>query len=176
MRLRTGSALVQAMVVACSSASYYLNQWWVIVNWTIGYTFRWNMNLNCCSFIQENVVCEKAAILFTKRWVRNESYRKNRALIWESSRYTPYIYLKRHPIVSASDFGNVRGVVVCINFNDHRNQCGYFAAKQFIVSRYSDMQIYAMIISLYMYAIEYGINVWTGQFQQHVFERILRFA
>ena len=37
--------------------SHYLNQWWNIVNWTLGNKFQWNLNQNWIVFIQENA-CE----------------------------------------------------------------------------------------------------------------------
>ena len=53
--------------VAWSEPSHYLNQCWIIVNWTLGNKLQWNLNRNSSIFIQENafecVVCETAAIL-----------------------------------------------------------------------------------------------------------------
>ena len=47
--------------------SHYLNQCWVIVNWTLRNKLQWNFNRNYNIFIQENAfenfVCEMAAIL-----------------------------------------------------------------------------------------------------------------
>ena len=47
--------------------SHYLDQCWIIVNWTLGNRLQWNLNWNSSIFIQENtfesVVCEMAAIL-----------------------------------------------------------------------------------------------------------------
>ena len=44
-----------------------MNQYWNIVNWTIGNNLQWNLNRNLQIFIQENafenVVLEMAAIL-----------------------------------------------------------------------------------------------------------------
>ena len=49
------------------SASHYLNQCWVIVNWTLRNKLQWNLNRNSNIFIQENalesVVWETADIL-----------------------------------------------------------------------------------------------------------------
>ena len=54
-------------LVAYSSPSHYLNQWWVIVNWTPVNKLQWNSNQNTKFFINENrfenVVCEMVAIL-----------------------------------------------------------------------------------------------------------------
>ena len=48
--------------------SHYLNQWWNIVNWTVGNKCQRNLNQNLYIFSQENafenVVCEMAAIFF----------------------------------------------------------------------------------------------------------------
>ena len=61
----SGSALVQVM--ACSAPGHYLNQCCIIVNWTPGNEFQWNLNLNFIIFIHENafeiVVSTRAAIL-----------------------------------------------------------------------------------------------------------------
>ena len=46
MRQGTGSILVRKWIVAWSSPSHYLNQWWLIVNWILGNKFRWNSNKN----------------------------------------------------------------------------------------------------------------------------------
>ena len=57
MRQSNGSTLVQMMA----------NQYWNIVNWTIGNKLQWNINLDLYIFIQdnafENVVWKMAAIL-----------------------------------------------------------------------------------------------------------------
>ena len=44
-------------LVAWSAPSHYLNQCWLIVNWTPGNKFQWNSNQNSFIFIQENA-CE----------------------------------------------------------------------------------------------------------------------
>ena len=53
--------------VAWTAPSHYLNQCWIIVNWTLRNKLQWNLNRNSHIFIQENafesVVCETAAIL-----------------------------------------------------------------------------------------------------------------
>ena len=54
--------------------SHYLNQCWVIVNWTLWNKVQWNFNQNTKLFIQknasENIVCEMASILSRGRWVK----------------------------------------------------------------------------------------------------------
>ena len=54
-------------LVAWPAPSHYLNQCWVIVNWTFRNKLQWNLNGNSNILIQENafesVVCETAAIL-----------------------------------------------------------------------------------------------------------------
>ena len=48
-------------LVVCSVPSHYLNQNWLIVNWTLGNKFQWNFNRKSIIFIRENafgiVVC-----------------------------------------------------------------------------------------------------------------------
>ena len=50
MRRWTGSSLVQV------TPSHYLNQCWLIVNWTPGSIIKWNLNRNSIIFIQENAI------------------------------------------------------------------------------------------------------------------------
>ena len=56
------ATLVQIMVVAYLAPSHYLNQCWVIVNWTLRNKLQWNFNQNTKFFIHENlsenVVCQ----------------------------------------------------------------------------------------------------------------------
>ena len=40
-------------LVACSVPSHCLNQCWLIVNWTPGNIFQWNLNRNSIIFIQD---------------------------------------------------------------------------------------------------------------------------
>ena len=71
MRQWIRSALVQ--IVTFLLPSLYLNQCWVIVNWTLRNKFQWNFNQNTKLFIHENasqnIVCEIMAILPRRRWV-----------------------------------------------------------------------------------------------------------
>ena len=43
-------------LVSCSAPSHYLNQCWLIVNWTPGSIIEWNLNRNSIIFIQENAI------------------------------------------------------------------------------------------------------------------------
>ena len=56
----------------------YLNQWWNIVNWTLGNKLQWNLNRNLNIFIQknaiENVVWKMAAILPGPQCVNKQSF------------------------------------------------------------------------------------------------------
>ena len=60
--------------VAWPAPSHYLNQCWIIVNWTLRNKLQWNLNRNSNIFIQENafesVVCETAAILSRPQCVK----------------------------------------------------------------------------------------------------------
>ena len=59
-------------LVAYSVPSHYLNQCWVIVNWTLRNKLQWNFNSNTKLNIHENAfenVCEMVTILFRRRWV-----------------------------------------------------------------------------------------------------------
>ena len=61
------------MACRLSAPSHYLNQCWVIVNWTLRNKFQWNSNHNTKLFIHrnasENIICEMAAILPRGKWV-----------------------------------------------------------------------------------------------------------
>ena len=63
-------------LVAYSAPSHYLNQCWIIYNWTLTYIFQWNFNQNTKLFIHENasenIICEMAAILSRRRWVKSD--------------------------------------------------------------------------------------------------------
>ena len=67
-------------LVVYSAPSPYLNQCWVIVNWTRRNKLQWNFNQNTNVFIQENasenIVCGMAAILpkGRGRWVKLDNY------------------------------------------------------------------------------------------------------
>ena len=53
---------------------HYLNQCWIIVNWTLRNKLQWSINQNSNIFIQENafesVVCETATILSRPQCVK----------------------------------------------------------------------------------------------------------
>ena len=63
----SGQHWFRLWLVAYSAPSHYLNQCWLIVNWTLRDTIRWNFSQKSIFFIQENVlenvICEVAAIL-----------------------------------------------------------------------------------------------------------------
>ena len=77
--------------------NHYLNQCWVIVNWTLMNTFQWNFNQNSYIFIQkyafENVSCETAAICLRLNLLKQSPHRGHRVFndyqsrYWWSSRY-----------------------------------------------------------------------------------------
>ena len=55
-------------------ASYYLNQYWVIVIWTLRNKLQWSCNQNTKIFVHENasenIACEMAAILSKGKCVK----------------------------------------------------------------------------------------------------------
>ena len=57
------------------SPSHYLNQWWIMVNWTPmnKTSVNWNLDQNIKLFVHEkalkDVVCKMVAILSRRRWV-----------------------------------------------------------------------------------------------------------
>ena len=60
--------------ILCSAPSHYLNQCWLIVNWTLRNNIQWNFNRNTKLFIHEklfeDIVYEMAAIISRGRWVK----------------------------------------------------------------------------------------------------------
>ena len=73
MRQWIGSALAQIM--ACRLfVAYCINNCWVIANRTLRNKVQWSLNQNAKLFIHgnayENIVCEMAAILSRRRWVK----------------------------------------------------------------------------------------------------------
>ena len=67
----------QHWLVVYSAPSQYLNQCWVIVNWTLGNKLQWDCNQNTKIFIHKNaseyIVCEIAIILSRRKWVNDTS-------------------------------------------------------------------------------------------------------
>ena len=57
-----------------SAPSHYLNQCWIIVNWTRKNKLLWNFNQNAKLSIHENasenIVCKMAPILLRESWVK----------------------------------------------------------------------------------------------------------
>ena len=70
-----GQRWFRLWLVVYSAPSHYLNQFWSIVNWTIGNKFQWNFNQNTKFFIHENasenIVCETVAMLSRGRWAKS---------------------------------------------------------------------------------------------------------
>ena len=66
MRRESGQQWFRKWLVAYSAPSHYLNQIWVIVNWTLRNTLLWNFNQDTKLFIHENtyenIICEMTAI------------------------------------------------------------------------------------------------------------------
>ena len=56
MRQWIGSTLVQIMACRLFAPGHYLNQCWLIVNWTTRNIFQWSWNRNSILFIQENAI------------------------------------------------------------------------------------------------------------------------
>ena len=84
MRQWAESALSQ--LVAYSAPSHYLNQCWLIVNWTLRNKLQWIFNQNIKISVHENasenIVCEMAAILSRERWLKTLRSRRTN---WHSS-------------------------------------------------------------------------------------------
>ena len=69
----SGQHWFRQWLVTYSTQSHSLNQYWVIVNWTLRNKIQWNFNQNTKPFIDENasgnIVCKKVAILSRGRGV-----------------------------------------------------------------------------------------------------------
>ena len=64
----TGSSLVQVMVCCLNGNKPFPDQWWIIVNWTLGSKLQSNLNQDTIIAIEEspleNAICKMADILF----------------------------------------------------------------------------------------------------------------
>ena len=71
--IELGHHCFRQWLVAFSAPSHYLNQYWLIVNWTTRNKIRWNFNRNSKSFFEEHafeyVVCKMSAIFSRPQWV-----------------------------------------------------------------------------------------------------------
>ena len=73
MRLWNWPWLVQIMACRLSDAKPYLNHCWIIVYWTLGNIFCWNLDQNTRIFIQENEfenVWKIVTIFSWSQWVK----------------------------------------------------------------------------------------------------------
>ena len=52
----SGQHCFRQWLVVYSMSSYYLNQYWVFVNWTLRNKLQWNLNRNTKIFIHENAL------------------------------------------------------------------------------------------------------------------------
>ena len=86
--VKQGQHLFRWWLVACSAPSHYLNQCWIIVNWTLRNKLQWNFDWNSNIFIKENAlenrICEMAAILSKGRWVNYVSLYLLCIYAWEA--------------------------------------------------------------------------------------------
>ena len=59
---KLGHHWFRSWLVTWPAQSHYLNQCWIIVNWTLGNIFQWHLNQNSDSFIQGNALKMLSAI------------------------------------------------------------------------------------------------------------------
>ena len=62
-------------LVACSVPRYYLNQCWIIFNWTYQNKLQWNLGwstITVCENVLENAVCKMRAILSQPQCVKQQ--------------------------------------------------------------------------------------------------------
>ena len=46
------------------ASNHYLNQWWLIIKWTLGKKFLWNVYLNANTFIFLKLLCVKFRLFY----------------------------------------------------------------------------------------------------------------
>ena len=111
----TGSTLLHVMAWFWSVPSHYLNQCWLLVNWTLRNKLQWNSSQNTELFIHgnafENVICEMAAILSRGRLV-NSFPAKNKKFV---ALYNLWIITSRNLVwkVELKMFGPLRSSKLC---------------------------------------------------------------
>ena len=75
-------------LVAYSAPSHYLNQFWILVNWTLRNKLRWNFNQNTKLYIHENasenIVCETSTILSRGKRVNNLMSNWRHTIAWNN--------------------------------------------------------------------------------------------
>ena len=108
-------------LVAYSAPSHYLNQCWVIANWTLRNKLQWNFYQNTKLFIyenaSENIVCQMAAISSTGRWVKQSPAHITPSKPYNIS-YSIILYV--YPMESVPTiYGNTQVINTC-SCNSHR--------------------------------------------------------
>ena len=94
-------------LVANSAPSHYLNQYWVIVSWTLRNKLQWNFDQNTKTFIREItsqiIVCEMAVIL--SRWdeLKGKRGKQNKLKFWSSEITSQIIVCEMVVILSRWD-------------------------------------------------------------------------
>ena len=131
MRRWIGSALVQIM--AYSAPSHYLNQYWIVVSWTITNKLKWNFNQNTKHFIHknapENIVCKMGPFCPRKDELRQRAtsclYVSNGdnsilmpfasvslvQMFYETDRKTLYLYKEIYEAHSIINKANLRDLI-----------------------------------------------------------------
>ena len=83
----TGQHWFRWWLAAYSAPSHYLNQYWIIVNWTLRNKLQWNFNKKTKLFIHENasenIICKKVAILSRGRC--DNSLKPDDVCVWNGS-------------------------------------------------------------------------------------------
>ena len=86
----SGQHWFRQWLIAHLTPSHYLNQSWVIVNWTLRNKLQWKFKQSTKLFIHknasENIVCKMADLLSRERWVNCSQRQTN---------YLPMALLKR---------------------------------------------------------------------------------
>ena len=81
MRRQSSHHWFRHWLVAWRAPSHYINQCWIIVNWTLANIFLWKFNQYTTIFIEENaretVVCEMASILSRPQCVKVQHTHQN---------------------------------------------------------------------------------------------------
>ena len=83
------ASLNYAIIGCLAAPSHYLNQWWLIVNWTFGNNFQWNMYQNVW------IVFKRRNISITETWDNSVHVSQLSSKGFCATRYSPKTHGQR---------------------------------------------------------------------------------
>ena len=88
-----------------SVPSHYLNQWWLIINWTLRNKLQRNFDQNATIFIQENpfenIICKMSVILYRPQGICLASGDNSCLYQYQESWYIFQLKINWHPLQKA---------------------------------------------------------------------------